>query len=458
MDYGILSLLPIVITLVIVFRYKNVFLALINGIITASIIIALYTQDYGVGIKALANVFADQAVAMTTFFVLMSGAIMEVAKRSGGIDGLIYYCTQKRKIIRSGLGAQLLTFILGLVLFVDATSSIAVTSMVGKPFFKKYGIAQEKLALIANSTGSAVAWLIPFGGACALLTTFFAPVAANLGIQADPFSIVMQSVGFQFYTLALLAIILLSIVCGWDLGISKTQNSAQKDHEIQFNQEKPTGLARYMLVPIVILVSLVFLILMISGQGNLAVGNGSLAVFSAGILTLLITAIWFHLGKVVNVSTYIIWVIEGMKNMFELVLILALAYAFGSLLTILQAAPYLAHFVYEVPAFLMPCAAFGLATMIAYPTGTSGGTVALLVPILVAIMYPLGVDARIILGAIVSGAVFGDQNSPISDSVILTSKMTEVGIMEHVKTQMPYTFIAWIIAFIGYLSIGIIGG
>lgn len=93
---------------------------------------------------------------------------------------------------------------LGLLLFVDGTSSIAVTVLVGRPFFKKHGVPEEKLALISNSTGSAVARIVPFGSACAVLTTFFTPVAKELGIAQGPFAVVMSSVVFQFYTIALL--------------------------------------------------------------------------------------------------------------------------------------------------------------------------------------------------------------------------------------------------------------
>ncbi len=309
MEYGIFSILPILITLVIVFVGKNVFLAILSGIFSAAILIGFFTGDYLTGMESIAMVFSDSGTAMTTFFVLMTGAIMCVVSRSGGVEGLVLYCTEKRKLISSPVAAQLISFVLGLLLFVDGTSSIAVTAMVGKPFFKKFGVSNEKLALISNSTGAAVAWLIPFGSACAVLTAFFRPVAQQLGIQEDPFSVVMSSTIFQFYTLALLPLVFLSIVFGLDLG---------------------------------------------------------------------------GMGKACR----------------------------------------------------------------------QGGTAAVLVPVLTPIMVPVGIPAQFVLGVIISGAVFGDQNSPISDSVILTSSMTGVKIMDHVKTQMPYTLVAWAIALAGYIILG----
>lgn len=140
MDYGIFSLLPIVLTLIIVFATKNVFLALLSGIPAAAIIIGIHTGDYITGLESIAEVFTDTGTTKTTFFVLMAGAIMSVVSRSGGVEGLVLYCTERRKMVKSPVAAQLISFVLGLLLFVDGTSSIAVTALVGRPFFNKYHV------------------------------------------------------------------------------------------------------------------------------------------------------------------------------------------------------------------------------------------------------------------------------------------------------------------------------
>ncbi len=460
MEYGIFSILPILITLVIVFVGKNVFLALLSGIFSAAILIGFFTGDYLTGMESIAMVFSDSGTAMTTFFVLMTGAIMCVVSRSGGVEGLVLYCTEKRKLISSPVAAQLISFVLGLLLFVDGTSSIAVTAMVGKPFFKKFGVPNEKLALISNSTGAAVAWLIPFGSACAVLTAFFRPVAQQLGIQEDPFSVVMSSTIFQFYTLALLPLVFLSIVFGFELGgmgkacrQMEAGSSQQCTYETQIT-DRSKVLARNMLFPIAFMVALIFILLLVTGGGSFSAGNGSPAVFVAGLITLVLTGIWYRIKRICKMETYVTWCMDGMKNMFDLVLVLALAYAFGSLLSTLGTASFLAGYARLMPREIMLVMGYLTATFIAYATGTSGGTAAVLVPVLTPIMVPVGIPAQFVLGVIISGAVFGDQNSPISDSVILTSSMTGVKIMDHVKTQMPYTLVAWAIALAGYIILG----
>ena len=462
MDYGIFSLLPILITLAIVFTRKQVFLALMAGILCAAILIGIFTGDYLTGITSIAAVFGDTGTTMTTFFVLITGAIMCVVSRSGGVEGLVRYCTEKRKLVNSPVAAQMISFLLGLLLFVDGTSSIAITAMVGKPFFRKFRVPSEKLALISNSTGAAVAWIVPFGSACAVLTTVFSPVAQQLEIPSDPFSVVMTSTIFQFYTVALLVIILLSILLGLNPEAMKQtcrRNTQTESAEYQYEtaiSDRSQILARNMLFPIVFLVAVIFALLLITGNGHLSLGNGSTAVFVSGLLTLLLTGIWYCARRICTVETYTAWCMDGMKNMFDLVLILVLAYSFGSLLSTLGTASFLAQYAQWMPKEVMLAAGYLTATAIAYATGTSGGTAAVLVPVLLPIMVPMGIPPQHVLGMIISGAVFGDQNSPISDSVILTSSMTGVPIMDHVRTQIPYTLVAWSIALMGYIMLGFI--
>lgn len=461
MDYGILSIVPILITLAIAFWVKNVFLALLSGILSATVIIGGFTGDFLTGLNSIATVFTDVSTTKTTIFVLMTGAIMTVVSRSGGVEGLVLYCTEKRQMVKSPVTAQLISFVLGLLLFVDGTSSIAITAVVGKPFFKKYKVPDEKLALISNSTGSAVAWIVPFGSACAVLTTFFTPVAQQLGMTEDPFSVVMSSVVFQFYTVALLILILSSILFKFDFGPMKRAYSRNEDTSTEYKYDTQVSdrskvQAKNMLLPIVFLVACIFVILLITGSGNLAGGDGGTAVFISGLLTLLLTGVWYMLRKITTLEKYTSWVMDGMRSMFELALILVLAYAFGSLLSVLGTAAFIAQYAQMMPSAIMLAAGFLIATCTAYATGTSGGTAAVLVPVLTPVLVSMGIPAPFVLGAIISGAVFGDQNSPISDSVILTSSMTGVKIMDHVRTQAPYTLVAWGAAMIGYLVLGFV--
>lgn len=143
-----------------------------------------------------------------------------------------------------------------------------------------------------------------------------------------------------------------------------------------------------------------------------------------------------------------------MTGMFPLTMILVLAYSFSSMLSILGTASYIASFTAYLPgAFLLPASLLA-AAVISYATGTSGGTVSLLIPIMIPVAYASGIPLEYMIGVIISGAVFGDQSSPISDSVILSSSMTGTKIIDHVRTELPYTLIALLMALIAFTILG----
>lgn len=461
-SYGFLSMVPVFLTLFIAFYKKNVFLALLSGIFLSTILIGTKTGNFLTGIESIANVFTDPETTMTTFFVLMTGAIMCVVSRSGGVEGLIKYCTEKREIVKGPIASQLISFVLGLLLFVDGTSSIAMTALVGKPFFRKYKVPNERLALISNSTGAAVAWIVPFGSACAVLTAFFTPVAKDLGLSGNPFTTVMSSVVFQFYTIALLILVFVSIIKNINLGAMRSAVSGAENMSSDFEFDtvdtaKDKTRAVNMVLPIVFMVAMIFILLLITGKGSLSSGDGGVAVFVSSILTLVAAGIMYECQGISKFDGYISWCLDGMRDMFDLVVILVLAYAFGSLLSVLGTASFLAQYAEIMPAGIMLAAGYIISSVIAYSTGSSGATAAIMTPVLVPVLFHVGVPPVYSLGAIISGAVFGDLNSPISDSVILTSTMTGVPIMQHVKTQFPYTVIAWCVAFAGYLILGFLG-
>ena len=377
--YGFFSIIPIIIVLIIAFCRKNVFLALVAGLVVSSVVVGFATGDFLSGINAVANVFTSSGTAATTFFVLVMGGIMPAVSRAGGVEGLVRYATERKRIITTRRWAELLPSILGLLLFADGTSSITVTSMSGKPFFRKFGIPKERLAFIANSTGSAVAWFVPFGSAAAVLVSFLTPVMNNLGLEENPFSLVLRAVPFHFFAIALIIVLFVTIITGKDIGPMKKADSDAlcDDNEAVYDTDIPSEkkpLARNMVVPLLFLVTSIFMLLLTSGNGNIANGDGSMSVFSSGVLTLIFSALFYKIQGICTVDRYVSWVIEGMTGMFSLTMILVLAYSFSSMLSVLGTASYIASFTVYLPgSFILP-ASLLIAAVISYATGTSGGT------------------------------------------------------------------------------------
>lgn len=458
-NYGILSLLPVAIALILAFWKKNVFIAVLAGLFTGALIIGINEQSIFVGFDAIASVLSSASTAKTTYFLLLTGALIFVVEISGGVEGLIIYLTEKKKIVKSKVAAQLISFTAGLLIFVDATSSIAITTLIGKPFFEKHKIAKEKLALISNSTGSPIAWLIPFGGAGALLTAIVYNVLPTMGLEHSAFSIVVKSTCFQFYSIIILLLVACSIVFKFEIGpMKKYRATISELVEVSpFKTEIPRGkeaLARNMVLPIAFLILLIFAFLFYTGKGNPMMGDGASAVFTSGCITLLLTGLYYMQQKLTTMEGYIGWCFEGMKNIFPIVVILVLAYAFGNIIAQLETAEYIAGFTQYIPASIILFMILMMSSTMSFSSGSSSAAVILLIPIMLPIAYSSGIPLHYVIGAVVSGAVFGDQSSPISDSTILTSSVTGVDIMAHVRSQLPYSLLALAIASLLFIALG----
>ena len=447
------------VALVLAFWKKNVFIALLAGLFTGAIIIGVHVHSFFVGFDAITSVFTSVSSAKTTYFLLLTGSLVFVIEISGGVEGLIVYLTEKKNIIKSQVGAQLISFIIGLLLFVDATSSIVITALLGKPFFEKYKLPKEKLALISNSTGSSVTWLVPFSGAGAILTSIVNNVLPTIGLSESAFSIVIKSTVFQFYSIIIIMLVGCSILFKFEIGtMKKFVKKTNKNMELTpFKTKIPKGkeaLARNMVVPIAFLIVSIFIILLCTGNGNPIMGDGASSVFTGGCLTLFATGIYYIYQKLTTLETYINWCFEGMKNIFPIVIILILAYAFSDIIRQLETAKYIAGFTQYIPPSIMLFVILIISAIISFSSGSSSAVIILLVPIMLPIAYSNGIELHYVIGAIVSGAVFGDQSSPISDSVILTSLVTDVDIMDHVKSQLAYSGLALGISSILFIALG----
>ncbi len=458
MSYGAVSLIPIILCFSLIFISKNAFVAIISGIVAAVAIILVGEGNF-VLLQSVADVYSSASTVYSVLFVLIVGALIKATDLSKGVSGLMVYLERKKLNITSPILVQLFTMCIGMLLFVDATSSMAITSVVGKPLFQKANISTEKLALITNSTASPIAWLVPFGGAGALMTGL---ISAVDGIEQDAFGYVLQAVPLQFYTIVLLVFLVITVVGGFDLGSLKhyeasNPEGAQGKAQATISKADTTqaeGKARNMIVPIVLLLVCIFTILAITGGGNIFKGNGSAAVFYGGLITLGVTLVFYLAQKTATLGECLGWYLAGVKSMFVVTLLLAVALVFSDLLAKVGTAAYLVGVFDVLPANFLPLIALLLSAVIAFSTGTSGGTVAIVTGLLLPMAVMSNVSIPLVLGAIVSGAVFGDQNSVISDSVIVTSSVTGVDAITHVKTQMPYTIIALGVSAVLYFILG----
>lgn len=452
MHYGALSLIPILVCFSLIFISKNAFISILSGIATAVIILQVGESNFML-FQSIIDVFSSSSTVKTVLFILIVGAMIKATDLSGGVSGLMTYLERKKLNITSPVLVQLFTMMIGMLLFVDATSSMAITSVVGKPLFQKAKISTEKLALITNSTAAPIAWLVPFGGAGALMTGL---ITAVDGIDNDAFSYVLQAVPLQIYTISLLVFLIITVIGKFELGTLKNYQYTEDTTAQNTPSATVTSKARNMIVPIALLLICIFGILFVTGGGNIFNGDGASAVFYGGLITLVLTLLLYSTQKLATFDTYLSWYWQGIKSMSVVTLLLAVALVFSDLLSKVGTASYLVGIFDVLPANFLPFIALLLSAVIAFSTGTSGGTVAIVTGLLLPMAVMSEVSIPLVLGAIVSGAVFGDQNSVISDSVILTSSVTGVDAITHVKTQLPYTLTALSFSAAVYLALGFV--
>lgn len=352
-NYGLLSLLPVIVALFLAFWKKNVFIALLAGVFTGAILIGVNEQSFFIGFDAIANVFGSASTAKTTFFLLLTGAIVYAVEVSGGVEGLVHYLTEKKKVIKSPRGAQLLVMLTGVLIFIDGTTSIIISALIGKPFFEKYKLPKEKLAIISNSTGSPVTWIVPFGAAGALLISVINEVLPSLDVSENIFSILIKSMAFQAYSIILLLILFLTILFNIELGLTKERMEEKENQEpLPFKTDLPEGkeaLARNMVVPIGFLILSILSILLYTENGRMIDGDAATAIFTGGFLTLILTGLYYILQGIRTVDDYINWSFEGMKNFLPIIVTLVLAFAFSDIVDQLGTAAYIASFSEFIP-------------------------------------------------------------------------------------------------------------
>lgn len=459
MDYGWVSILPMAVALILSFAIRDVFIALLSGVITSELILSYYGGEIFTGLNSIADVFSHGWAVRSILFCLMIGSFVQIIEASGGVRGLLILLSEERKVINSKRGAELLAYIMGLLLFIEGTTSTVISGVSAKPFFDRYGVSREKLAYITDSTSSPIAWLFPLNAAGALLMAMMGTQISAGTIGGDPFSHVVKSVPFQLYSIFAIILVGVTIVTGKDLEVMKTyptdnlrNNETSEDRGKNIKEPK----ARNMILPTMVLVVSIFRILYITGEGSITSGNGATAIFNGIIITLGVTGIYYMIQGIVGIQEYIEWCVEGMSNFLRITIILVLAFALSSLLGRLGLGSYIAELSRDMNPTLLPMVIFLAGSLLSFATGTSGGTAVVLIPIAIPVAVRLGVDIHLTLGAVVSSAVFGDHCSPVSDSTILSSMISEVSVMDHVRTQLPYSLIAGGFSAVGFLILGIL--
>jgi len=467
-DLGWYSILPPIIAIVLAIWSKQVILSLFAGIWMGFTILNGFNPLLGIaaGLDGVINVFGDPGDARVLIFTLLIGSLIATIEYSGGVRGFVHFL-ETRRWVHTGVRAQILAWFVGIVIFVESNITLLVAGSVSRPLFDRYKISREKLAYLIDATSAPVCAMIPLNAWGAVIIG----LVASTGVE-NPLETFVASIPYNLY--AIIAIVLAAVVIWKDLNIGPMKAAEARtrggqvlwpdatplvdttpvqDHDS--DEEIPSAI--YMVLPILVMVLAMPLGLYITGDGNLMQGSGSTAIlWSISIAIVFAWAMLLGSGKS-SVNQLMRVFMKGAGDLLPIAMILLLALALGDVAKLLGTGPYVAGIASAaVPEFLLAPLVFIVSAFIAFSVGSSWGTFAIMIPIAIPIATTLGLPVPLLLGAAISGAIFGDHASPISDTTVVASMASATDHIDHVRTQLPYALLAAAIASVGFLILGLI--
>jgi Na+/H+ antiporter NhaC len=468
-DPNWLSVLPPLVAIVTALVTKQVFVSLLAGIWLGWSILDGGNVVAGLRdtIQALVDVYKDDGNTRVIIFSALVGSLIALTQRSGGVEGFIRWVTE-RGIVRTARGAQLMASFIGLGIFVESSITCLVTGAISRPLFDQYRLSREKLAYLCDSTSAPVCILLPMNGWGA----FIMGVLATQGVD-NPLGTLLRANLYNFYAFLALGLVFFVVLTGKDFGpMATAERRARETGQVLREGAEPlvstevlslptkenvTPRARNMLVPMLSMIFMMPVGLYLTGEGNILAGSGSTSVLWAVLFAIFVAGAMYWFQRIFGLNEMMDLVFKGLGGLMPLALLMMLAFAIGALATKLQTGIYLAGLAEGLlsPA-LVPAILFMLTGFIAFSTGTSWGTFAIMLPIGIPMVTTLGVDLYVTVGAVLAGGIFGDHCSPISDTTIISSMASGSDHIDHVNTQLPYAVAMGLVAAVAFLVAGIL--
>jgi Na+/H+ antiporter NhaC len=483
-----MSVLPPLIAIIMALFFKEVYTALFIGVLVGAFIIYYYQGQYF--FEALFNGFfavldtyvldslLDKSHLSIIIFSMMIGGMVGIITKNGGMKGVVNFLSRYANNARSG---QLVTWLLGVLIFFDDYANTLVVGNTMRPITDKLKVSREKLAYIVDSTAAPIASI-------AFVTTWIGAELSyiqdgikTLGLDETPYDVFLNSLQYSFYPILTLLFVVILIMRRRDYGpmyaievaarsgqIAPKATNPKQDFGGETEPDENVKARGYnAIVPVLVVVFGTITGLIITGlqqvgwdEGlsfgtNLSHVIGSSDSFSALLWSSLggvVVALALTVGqRILPLRSSIDALVDGFKSMLTAVLILVLAWSIALITENLHTAEFISGSLIrlDISPYLVPALTFLLAAAIAFSTGSSWGTMAILYPLILPATWYIGIEAGLeydtamsifhnVVSAVLAGSVMGDHCSPISDTTILSSLASSCDHINHVRTQMPY--------------------
>ena len=503
--FGLFTLIPPIVAIVLAFITKNVVISLFIGVLSGGFILNLtgfnvfgaLTQAFLDFIDRALNSLADPWNAGIIMQVLVIGGVINLVAKMGGAKAIAEALSKKAKTAKS---TQLITWFLGICVFFDDYANSLIVGPIMRPVADKMKISRERLAFIIDATAAPIAGLAIISTWIGLEVSLISEGFEAIGVEASGFVVFLQTIPYRFYNILILAFIVITTITLREFGpMRKAEIAARKSKDLAGEEvvatsshmdelEPKEGVKLSIwnaIVPIGALIISAVVAFYYSGYSTIMAGDdtaiqaiitnsplsfkailetfaasdASVALFQSALFASIVAIIMSVCKKIFTISEAIEAWVDGMKGLIITGVILILAWSLGSVIKELGTAQYLVEALNgAIPAFLLPSLIFVLGAVISFSTGTAYGTMSILMPLAIPLAYKINPEMSFVIvstSAVLTGAIFGDHCSPISDTTILSSMGAGCNHIDHVKTQMWYAlFVAAITILFGYIPAG----
>jgi Na+/H+ antiporter NhaC len=490
-NFGFWSILPPLVAIILAIKTRQVFISLLFGIWMGWVILSNFNFLNGTinTIEAMVDVFKEPGNTRTIMFSSLVGALIAFIQRSGGVEGFIHYINnflekvEKKRKTSPRKTVQIMAWLTGVAIFVESSINVLTVGAIYRPIFDRLKIPREKLAYIADSISAPTCILIP-------LNAWGAYIMGLLLAQgiSNPLGAMVKAYPLNFYPIFAMIIVVIVIFTQKDIGpMKRAEKRALEEGKVirdgatpmistdvisMEKDEKTIARARNMIIPIATMVGMMPIGLIYTGWSQienihtypfwqqiflaLGKGSGSTAVLWAVLTSILVGAILYRFQKIFKFPEIISLIFKGVGGLIPLALLMMLAFAIGKVCRDLGTGVYVAEVTKTwLSPKLVPVIVYLVASFIAFSTGTSWGTFAIMIPIGLQMAQIMDANIYLTIAAALGGGVFGDHSSPISDTTIISSMASASDHIDHVKTQLPYALFAGFLAAIVYLVVGI---
>ena len=465
------GLVPPLVAIVLALITKEVYSSLFIGVLVGGLFYSGFSFEGTVNHifqNGFIGVLSDSYNVGILVFLVILGAMVSMMNKAGGSAAFGRWAATH---IKSRVGAQLATILLGCLIFIDDYFNCLTVGSVMRPVTDKHKVSRAKLAYLIDATAAPVCIIAPISSWAAAVTGFVE--------GADGFSLFIRAIPYNFYAL-------LTIVMMVTLVISKMEYGPMKQHELnalkgdlhstpagtgdKFDDEvagNPKGGVIDLIIPVICLILCCIIGMIYTGGFFDGVGiieafsncDASVGLAYGSFFGLVISIVLYMVRKVLSFKECMGCLPEGFKAMVPAILILTMAWSLKAMTDSLGAAEFVANFINSYAKGLMnflPAIIFLVACVLAFASGTSWGTFGILIPIVVDAFAGNETMIIIAISACMAGAVCGDHCSPISDTTIMASAGARSNHINHVNTQLPYAITVAAVSFVTYIVAGFV--